>query len=814
MKLSFLFKHAWRQLSRMRTYTFINAVGLIVSLTGAIIIARYVHQELTVDDYMPEVDRTGVICRCGTDSKSIYGADIIEELFTNIKNPLKDADIDCVTSFVPICDLVSVAVDETQYLSRAIAADSMFLNVFPRKALAGVLKMQSPEDAIVSEAFAKRVWGEEEAVGKKLRFSSFDLVVKGVAKSTGVKCNFDFDILVRNDLNEYWIDSRMSACRLHEGADVHEFNKRYALRQTQLANPDGYERTDLTVGAEMVLMKDLYFESIIDRWHDEWFMPAGNRTSIAILVFAACLLLTVGIFNFVNIYGIVMLKRRKSMGVRMVFGASLWDVFKLIWMENTILFVIVTLVASVVALAVSDVLSVYYSIEQIPSPVFDCVLFACFAICLPFITSVVTTIGMMRSDSVDVMQGEDAKVGRFSIRDCSLAVQYLVSFFLIVVSTYSLMQLRYMLNVDYGYSTSDIISFCTASSTNHTDYDTAWEYENGGNREESEVAIIEAVKRSPLFEKVSAWLNMKGMSPVLTEDRNCPDMGFATYTDEKGKRYPVAECKMMTKDLLDIFDIEVIEGKLPTDEELEGSLGFFYLTESTQRMYGIENIAGKQLEIEGNMFLPIYGVVNDVRFRHVASEDKPRVLLVAKRMNTLRSTYIAKIKAGKREEAVAFLKDQYAKHYGADSEIEYMLIEDEFQKLYADDARTVRIYTTFALLSIFISCLGLFGISLYDIQHRRREIALRRVHGAMLRDVLRLMMKRYVIALIVATAVGTPLAIYALHFYIEGYAHHVALTPWYFIAAFLIMLLLTFVTIYWQVRKAMKEDPADVLKSE
>lgn len=125
----------------MRTYTFINVVGLIVSLTGAIIIARYVHQELTVDDYIPEVDRTGVICRCGTDSKSIYGADIIEELFTNIKNPLKDADIDCVTSFVPICDLISVAVDETQYLSRAIAADSMFLNVFPRKALAGVLKM-------------------------------------------------------------------------------------------------------------------------------------------------------------------------------------------------------------------------------------------------------------------------------------------------------------------------------------------------------------------------------------------------------------------------------------------------------------------------------------------------------------------------------------------------------------------------------------------------------------------------------------------------------------------------------------------------
>ena len=167
-----------------------------------------------------------------------------------------------------------------------------------------------------------------------------------------------------------------------------------------------------------------------------------------------------------------------------------------------------------------------------------------------------------------------------------------------------------------------------------------------------------------------------------------------------------------------------------------------------------------------------------------------------------------------RKEALAFLRSIFNELNDNGGDMPYKLIEDEIAKVYEDDSRTTLIYTTFALLSIFISCLGLLGISLYDIQHRRREIALRRVHGAMLTDVLRLMMKRYVIALIIATAVGTPLAIYALHFYIEGYAHHVALTPWYFIAAFLIMLLLTFFTIYWQVRKAMKEDPADVLKSE
>ena len=163
---------------------------------------------------------------------------------------------------------------------------------------------------------------------------------------------------------------------------------------------------------------------------------------------------------------------------------------------------------------------------------------------------------------------------------------------------------------------------------------------------------------------------------------------------------------------------------------------------------------------------------------------------------------------------MAFLQKLYEEENGSGSIIPHKYIEDEIEKIYAEDARVARIFTTFAILSILISCFGLLGISLYDVRQRRREIAIRKVNGARFKDIFRLIARRYLSALGAAIVIGTPLAIYALHFYMQSYAHHVPLTPWYFIGAALLMFLLTLATIYWQIRKAASENPADVMKSE
>lgn len=281
---------------------------------------------------------------------------------------------------------------------------------------------------------------------------------------------------------------------------------------------------------------------------------------------------------------------------------------------------------------------------------------------------------------------------------------------------------------------------------------------------------------------------------------------------------------------LDIYGLKLLEGDQPDAERDNYSTYRIFLSRSTKKMLGIENIASEQVQFEKRLWwgmdengnpqtdnppYTIVGVYDDFSLTHLASQDMPFIVEITGSGIYDEDTYfLAHYQHGKRRETLAFLQGIFEELNGAGSVMPYKLIEDEIAEIYADDARTARIYTTFALLAIMVSCMGLFGISLYDVQRRRREIAIRRVHGAKEKDIFRLIGRRYLVALCIAVAVGTPLALYALHYYIMGYAHHVPLTPLYFLGAALLMLLLTLLTIWWQVRRATREAPSKVIKSE
>ena len=134
--------------------------------------------------------------------------------------------------------------------------------------------------------------------------------------------------------------------------------------------------------------------------------------------------------------------------------------------------------------------------------------------------------------------------------------------------------------------------------------------------------------------------------------------------------------------------------------------------------------------------------------------------------------------------------------------------------MYHDDQRTTRIYITFAMIAIFISCLGLFGLSLYDIQQRYREIALRKINGATTRDVFRLLLRKYCYIFGSAFVVASGVSYIIIYKYMENYYHHAPLALWIFLTAGFIVALISFCTLWWQIRKAIRINPTKVLKGE
>ncbi|MGL6179906.1 MAG: ABC transporter permease, partial [Tannerellaceae bacterium] len=179
----------------------------------------------------------------------------------------------------------------------------------------------------------------------------------------------------------------------------------------------------------------------------------------------------------------------------------------------------------------------------------------------------------------------------------------------------------------------------------------------------------------------------------------------------------------------------------------------------------------------------------------------------------LRDKLMVAIAPDKRAEAITFLEDLFHEING-EGEFTYTFLDDEIAALYKEDARAVKIYVTFAIIAILISCLGLFGLSLYDIRQRYREIALRKINGASVKVITLLLLRKYLYTLLFAAIVASSLSYIAIEKYMESYTNKAPLYAWIFIVAILITAFISFCTLWWQIRKAVRINPADVLRGE
>lgn len=206
----------------------------------------------------------------------------------------------------------------------------------------------------------------------------------------------------------------------------------------------------------------------------------------------------------------------------------------------------------------------------------------------------------------------------------------------------------------------------------------------------------------------------------------------------------------------------------------------------------------------------IIGVVDDFRTGHLSGGNQPVVFIY---QDGWRDFTFLSIAPGKRKEAIAFLSDLYQEAVGR-GDFEYSFITDEIARLHEEDRKVTRIVITFALIAIVIACLGLFGLSLYDIRQRYREIALRKVHGAQVADICRLLLRKYLVLLGAAFVTGAAVAYVAIHRYMEDFPHHAPLSLWIFLVAGLTVAVIALLTVLWQIRRASQVNPAEVMKRE
>lgn len=827
MAASYL-KHAWRAISHNRRYMLISMVGLVLSLAGAVIIARYLHSELTVNQYIPDLDRTMTVYHTDNGIKLRDAlVDVDSRMPWNSHNrPVDDKDVEAFTQFYTY-DNSFITTDDAETTMNVIVADTAFFDILPRTLADGTWP-QKEFEAVVTKKLARRMWPAENPIGKSMSMYSDNstYTVVGVVDPMPTKGHFDFDALFVRDLGNYMSAfTGWAICRVRRGASIDSINARSARNFEVLVNDahvNNYKQ--YMKDNRLMPLADVYFDSSFYRMGDDPLNPVGNRHNLTILEIVAWLLILIGLFNFLNIYSIVMITRSHGFAVRKTFGAGRVSIFLHILIENALVITLAMLLAWGIIALVSPLMSNYFEIEQVASSRFDILLSVAIVVVFSLVVSAVSSFSIWHRAKVHSMGNSDSRFAIVLRRYLLLMPQMALTLIIISLSVYFMRQLHYMLHADMGFATENILSFKLRpqqglqkvipefrSDQEWEDYQSEWLE----LAQTSEMAMTK-IKEMPEVLAVAPW-------PA----RDLPSLTYARNNTSKMRNadkpdvWATVNLLYLSSASMDVFQVKVTEGEVFTEHDYGNSNPYKYsLIANRQFVHqlGITDISTQKALPEhriwfsvgddtDNVPYQIIGVADNLRINPLSEEEMPIVILdLFGDSGTAEGKPIIRYNPAQKAELLEKLTRLYQEINGEDAEPEFEYSEDYMQQVYAKEKRTARIYAAFAILAIFISCLGLYGVMAYDMQRRSREFMIRRVQGAKPSDLTKLATKPYAATLLLASVIAAVASCLAINEYQTHYSDYVSQQPWGLLGGILIIALIGYVTIRRHVDEAYKQE--------
>ena len=785
-------KYAWRFLMRSKSYTIINLLGLACSLACSIILMRYIHRELTVDTHCIDREHVYAICTNTEGNRGLSGLKQYNYDTISIDNRFVEA----MATYIPL-EKDYVISGTNRIPARCLVTDSVFFQLFHYPIVQGKLSLTTPQSALLTEKYARKIFGNENPIGKILRYSNGkDITIEGIVGEPECKTTINFDIILSSKLSQHWERMNTELYRFLPGTDINAINKTGSV--PRYINDPEYDTRTHTFS--LISVKDIYWDgSLTDR--EPTMFLSGNRSHLIILSGVCLLLLLTGILNFINLYLVALLRRGKEYGLKKVFGVCGRTLFANIWIENTLL-VLSALLVSWLIIEIMSAPTEYLFDTHFSYTAFDGWLSASILLLLPVITSIYPYIKYNYTSPILSIRSIGAQSHSKHFRMFFLGAQYIITFLLVVLSLYFNRQLGMLLSTEPGFRTKNIMNVNLVYESK--DF-SSYTYESMQQRRQRVMQLDNELNACPFIE-----LYEPSYENILT-----PTFG-TNYLNNKGEKV-FLNIHYATPAFFKLYDIKVIEGEIP-DINKEDRRTVFVVNKAALKALGYTSINGvgvieeNQKKANANASLqPIVAVVEDYFEGHLTSGIKPTIYPVGARFSG--DLYQIAYTPGKKKEVIDFLRNLEYKLYGSE-DFEYTFLEDDIKAMYTQDRQTATIYSIFASIAIIISSLGLLGISLFDIRQRYREIAIRKVNGASAKDLYRLLFRKYITVLIIAFVIAIPLAYYLINTHTQDFAVRAPVSIDIFIISLLLVIIISLGTLAYQIQKAAHINPTQIMKTE
>ena len=803
-------KIAWRNLVNNKTFSLINIAGLAIGLACFILIALYVLDEVSFDRYNTKADR---IFRINSDIR-LGGTDLALAVCSDPMGATLKKDYPQVEEYVRFYNSSGSKLikkgNEFVNEQKVVHVDSTLFKVFTLPAIEGNLEtaLNEPNTVVITESTAKKYFGTNAAVGKTIETNNKTIYeVTAVIKDVPRNSHFNFDFFfsmdnVQYDYGNFLSHNFQTYILLTPGTNYKTFEKNfvqviqnYILPQArqfmQINSMDDFKKSGNDLVYTLIPLTDIHLYS--DRSPELGIN--GNVQYVYIFSIAAIFVLLIACINFMNLSTARSSKRAKEVGIRKVLGTEKGTLIQQFLTESMLMAIFALIVAVFIAWLVMPLFN------EISSKSLNLQTLFSYRI-LPLLIALPLVVGALAGcypafylsafQPIQVLKGSiNAGFKRSFFRSGLVVFQFFISIFLIIGTIVVYKQLQYIQTKQLGFDKEQvlIINETGALGNNATSF-------------KNEVLNMPGV--------VSG--THSGYLPVSASARN--GMSFSKEAVMNTKNGFNMQTWTIDYDYLKTFGMEIIKGR-NFSREFGSDSSAIIINETTAQLLGYDDPIGQKLyrsadETGGEPTVyNIVGVVKNFHFESLRQNISPLCLVLGN------SRWLTSFKV-QNADLPGLVRQVEAKwkYLAPSMPFSYRFLDEAFDNMYRAEQRVGKIAVSFAVLTILIACLGLFGLATYMAEQRTKEIGVRKVLGATVSNIINMLSRDFLRLVIISALFAIPAGWWIMNLWLRDFVYRIEIGWWIFVVAIGIAVLIALFTVSFQAIRAAIANPVKSLRSE
>jgi len=794
-------KYAFRRLLKDWRFSAVNIFGLAMGITTCFLIFFYVHFETTYDKSIPDAkDKYRIALRISGEEMTWEFAQISAPVAVDLENQFPQ--VEQTVRFVSVSNKQVIYQDRVHQEDQILFSDPTFIPFFALELLEGNSEtvLSRPDTILITETMARKYFGDENPIGKTLMIDDRYYEVTGIVPDAPTNSHIPYRFIAsfdrfkqdQEDKKSNWTKNDFyTYVKLIRGSDPRVFEEQIQSLANRLDSPGWDYRYFLQKISGIHLHSSLGGE----------LKPPGDPTNLLIFSIIGSFVFFIACFNFVNLTTARSIKRATEVGIRKVVGATRAQLVQQFTSES----ILVILFALVVAIGFTIlVFPIYRNFVGIPFQSRD-ILKPIYFVFLGGLTLMAglgagsyPAIFMARLDPEKIIRGIMPSGAKgLVLRKALITLQFVTAILLMICALLINKQISFMKDQsNFGFETEKRLVLRIGG--------TKFNSLSG----ERALALKDEFAKHSSIEQVSASTTIPGRGMVQEAMRK---------QDEDWSHKRQINFLGIDYDFLSQYRIELAAGRTLERAMASDTGGAFLINETAAKDLGWASPAdalNKEIVVgdEQNVHR-IVGVVKDFHYMGLQSPIEPLFIQHFLANNTRIGYFTLTMKTGDMNETIQFVRNTWVDLF-PEYPFEYFFLDEDFERLYANEERLSQMIGILTYLGIFITCLGLWGLSSLSTEQRVKEIGIRKILGASVPGVIVLLSREFAKWVIAANIIAWPIGYFVVRSWLQNFAYRTPITPYIFLLSAVFALAIALMTVSLQTMRTAQANPADSLRYE